>query len=203
MIRELKTLNRLVESFRKLPSVGLKSAERMAYAVLEMKAEDVDEFAFALTNVKSKIHQCPECGIYTEDAICEICSDDERSHETLIVVSYQKDVYAFEKLERFKGRYHVLNGVLSAVNGIGIEDLTIDSLMKRIVDEKIKEVILATNPTLEGETTALFIAKMLGKTPVKITRLAYGLPMGGHLDYADSMTLNKALDGRTKINDEE
>lgn len=203
MIRDLKTLNRLVDSFRKLPSVGLKSAERMAYAVLEMKPEDVEEFALALTNVKVKIHKCPVCGIYTEDEVCEICSDSERSHDTLIVVSYQKDVYAFEKIERFKGVYHVLNGVLSAVNGVGIEDLSIDSLIKRITDEEIKEVILATNPTIEGETTALFIAKMLRKYPVKITRLAYGMPMGGHLDYTDSMTLNKALEGRTKIKNEE
>ena len=203
MIRDLKTLNRLVDSFRRLPSVGLKSAERMAYAVLEMKPEDVEEFSLALTNVKIKIHKCPVCGIYTEDEVCEICSDSERSHDTLIVVSYQKDVYAFEKIERFKGVYHVLNGVLSAVNGIGIEDLSIDSLIKRITDEEIKEVILATNPTIEGETTALFIAKMLSKYPVNITRLAYGMPMGGHLDYTDSMTLNKALEGRTKIKNEE
>ncbi|MCX5775951.1 MAG: recombination mediator RecR [Firmicutes bacterium] len=203
MIRDLKALNRLVDSFRKLPSVGLKSAERMAYAVLEMKPEDVEEFAQALTNVKVKIHKCPVCGIYTEDEVCEICSDPERSHDTLIVVSFQKDVYAFEKIERFKGVYHVLNGVLSAVNGVGIEDLSIDSLIKRITEEDIKEVILATNPTIEGETTALFIAKMLSKYTVKITRLAYGMPMGGHLDYTDSMTLNKALEGRTKIKNEE
>jgi len=203
MIHDLKTLNRLIDSFRRLPSVGLKSAERMAYAVLEMKPENVEEFALALADVKVKIHKCPKCGIYTEDEVCEICSDKERSHDTLIVVSYQKDVYAFEKIERFKGVYHVLNGALSAVNGVGIEDLSIDSLIKRVTEEEIKEVILATNPTIDGETTALFIAKMLCKFPVKITRLAYGMPMGGHLDYTDSMTLNKALEGRTKIKNEE
>lgn len=203
MIHDLKALSRLVESFRKLPSVGLKSAERMAYAVLEMDDSDVSEFAAAIGNVKAKIHKCPICGIYTENDVCEICSDPERRHDTIIVVSFQKDVYSFEKLGHFNGVYHILNGALSAVNGVGIEDLAIDSLIKRVTDENIKEVILATNPTLEGETTALFVAKMLGKTPAKVTRLAYGLPMGGHLDYADSLTLNKALEGRTNIKNEE
>jgi recombination protein RecR len=198
----LKTLSRLVESLRKLPSVGQKSAERMAYAILEMSAEDVKEMSDSIANVQMKIHQCPICGIYTESDLCEICSDPERNHDTLIVVSYQKDVYAFEKMGRYKGQYHILNGVLSAVNGIGIDDLTVDSLIKRVEDDQYTEVVLATNPTIEGETTALFVAKMLSKYPVKVTRLAYGMPMGGHLDYADSLTLGKALDGRTKMKDE-
>lgn len=175
----------------------------MAFAILEMNEEDVKEFSLATAQIQTKIHKCPVCGIYTEDELCEICSDPDRNHDTMIVVSYQKDVYAFEKMGRYKGQYHILNGVLSAVNGVGIADLSIDALIKRIEDDHFTEVILATNPTIEGETTALFISKMLARFPVKVTRLAYGLPMGGHLDYADSLTLGKALEGRTKMKEGE
>ncbi len=202
-MEDLKALTRLIDSLKKLPSVGQKSAERMAFAILEMNEEDVKEFSLSLSDVKAKIHRCPVCGIYTEDDLCEICSDPDRNHETMIVVSYQKDVYAFEKMGRYKGQYHILNGVLSAVNGVGISDLSIDALIKRIEDDHFTEIILATNPTIEGETTALFISKMLARFPVKVTRLAYGLPMGGHLDYADSLTLGKALEGRTKMKEGE
>ncbi len=198
-MEDLKALTRLIDSLKKLPSVGQKSAERMAFAILEMDEDDVKEFSLSVADVKAKIHKCPVCGIYTESDLCEICSDTDRNHETMIVVSYQKDVYAFEKMGRYKGQYHILNGVLSAVNGVGISDLSIDALIKRIEDDHFNEIILATNPTIEGETTALFISKMLSRFPVKVTRLAYGLPMGGHLDYADSLTLGKALEGRTKM----
>lgn len=202
-MEDLKALTRLIDSLKKLPSVGQKSAERMAFAILEMNEEDVKEFSLATAQIQAKIHKCPVCGIYTEDELCEICSDPERNHDTMIVVSYQKDVYAFEKMGRYKGQYHIINGVLSAVNGVGIADLSIDALIKRIEDDHFTEVILATNPTIEGETTALFISKMLTRFPVKVTRLAYGLPMGGHLDYADSLTLGKALEGRTKMKEGE
>ena len=202
-MEDLKALTRLIDSLKKLPSVGQKSAERMAFAILEMNEEDVKEFSLATAQIQTKIHKCPVCGIYTEDELCEICSDPDRNHDTMIVVSYQKDVYAFEKMGRYKGQYHILNGVLSAVNGVGIADLSINALIKRIEDDHFTEVILATNPTIEGETTALFISKMLARFPVKVTRLAYGLPMGGHLDYADSLTLGKALEGRTKMKEGE
>ncbi len=202
-MEELKALARLIDSLKKLPSVGQKSAERMAYAILEMKADDVRELVLSTSELQTKIHPCPICGIYTQDDLCEICSDRTRNHDSLIVVSYQKDVYAFEKMGKFKGQYHILNGVLSAVNGVGIKDLSIDALIKRIEDDHFVEVILATNPTIEGETTALFISKMLSRFSVKVTRLAYGLPMGGHLDYADSLTLGKALEGRTKMKEED
>jgi len=198
-MKDLKSLTRLIDSFARLPSVGRKSAERMALAVLEMDEEDVKEFSSALEGVKTAIHLCPICGLYTEDEKCEICSDKERDEKTLIVVSSYRDVYAFEKLNTFRGRYHILGGVLNAVAGIGIEDLNIDSLLERIKDDNVQEIILATNPTIEGETTALFIAKLLEGKGVEITRLAYGLPMGGHVDYADSLTLNKALEGRRKL----
>lgn len=198
-MKDLKSLMRLIDSFGKLPSVGRKSAERMALAILEMEEEDVKEFSLALEGIKHSIRPCPICGLYTEDEKCEICSDAEREEKTLIVVSSYRDVYAFEKLNTFRGRYHILGGVLSAVAGVGIEDLNIDSLLSRIEDNKVEEIILATNPTIEGETTALFIAKLLEGKGVEISRLAYGLPMGGHVDYADSLTLNKALEGRRKI----
>ncbi|HOC80280.1 MAG TPA: recombination mediator RecR [Bacilli bacterium] len=181
-MKDLKSLTRLIDSFGKLPSVGRKSAERMALAILEMEEEDVKEFSLALEGIKHSIRPCPICGLYTEDEKCEICSDAEREEKTLIVVSSYRDVYAFEKLNTFRGRYHILGGVLSAVAGVGIEDLNIDSLLSRIEDNKIEEIILATNPTIEGETTALFIAKLLEGKGVEISRLAYGLPMGGHVD---------------------
>lgn len=198
-MKNLVALNRLIESFLKLPGVGRKSAERMALAVLEMEEDDVEEFAYALTNIKTKIQKCEICGLYTEDTICEICRDEQRHKKTIIVVSSFKDVYAFEKLKSFDGQYHVLGGVLNATRGIGISELNIESLLKRVHEYDVDEVILATNPTIEGETTALFIAKLLEKENVNVTRLAYGLPMGGYVDYADSLTLNKALEGRRKI----
>lgn len=198
-MKELKSVERLIDSFAKLPGVGHKSAEKMAYSVLNMKIDDISEFSNALTNVKNKVHHCPICGSYTENEICDICSDNSRNHQQIIVVSYSKDVIAFENLNTFSGVYHVLNGVISAVNGVGINDLNIPSLLKRINDENIKEVIIATNPTTEGETTALYLAKILETKNIIVSRLAYGLPMGGHLEYADALTLGKALEGRKKI----
>lgn len=171
----------------------------MAYSVLELSEEDVNDFSDALKEVKSKIHHCPICGTYTEDEICEICSDESRDKTKIVVVSYPKDVVAFEKLGTYNGVYHVLGGVLSAINGIGVNDLKIKELQKRIHEQHVQEIIIATNPTIEGETTALFLAKILENEEISITRLAYGLPMGGHLEYADTLTLSKAFEGRKKI----
>lgn len=196
---KLKALDRLIDSLSKLPSVGKKSAERMAYAILNMEDDDVLEFSDALKQLKENIHTCPICGNLTEDEICEICANESRNSEILMVVSYPKDVIAFENSEGFNGLYHVLNGVVAPSNGKGIEDLNFASLISRIEEGKIKEIILATNPTIQGETTALYIAKKLEKYDVEISRLAYGLQMGGNLDYTDSLTLNKALEGRRKI----
>ena len=198
-MKDLKSINRLIDSYTRLPSVGKKSAERMAYATLNMDEENVKEFANALLDVKKKIKPCPKCGLYMEDDECEICSDKTRDHHTVIVLSYAKDAYNFEKLNSYHGTYHVLNGVISAIKGVGVEDLNIASLIKRVDDEDIKEVIIATDPTVEGETTALYIAKLLEEKKITVTRLAYGLPMGGHIDYADSLTIMKALEGRKKI----
>lgn len=198
-MKELKSVTKLIEAFSRLPGVGHKSAEKMAYSVLEMDDEDVEMFSDALVELKRNVHKCPICGAYTENELCEICADDSRDKSKIIVVSYPKDVLSFEKLNVYDGTYHVLGGVLSAVNGVGIDDLDIVSLQKRIKDNNVNEVIIATNPTTEGETTALYLARILEKEHISVTRLAYGLPMGGHLEYADSLTLSKALEGRKKI----
>ena len=194
-----KSLTRLQESLSKLPSVGKKSAERMAFAMLDMEEDDLNEFAEAIKDLKTKIHPCPICGNITEEDKCEICSDDTRDRTTLMVVSSSKDIIAFENAEEYKGLYHVLVGTISISKGKGIEDLNIDSLIKRVEEGKIKEVIIATNPTVDGETTALYLAKLLDNKGANVTRLAYGLPMGGNLDYADALTLAKAIEGRRKI----
>jgi recombination protein RecR len=198
-MKELKSIDKLIDSFSRLPGVGHKSAEKMAYSVLEMSEENVGEFSDALLEVKNKIHKCPICGLCTEDDICEICQDNKRDRSRIIVVSYPKDVIGFEKLGTFNGVYHVLNGTLSAINGVSVDELNIPSLLERIKKDNVQEIILATNPTIDGETTALYLAKILENSGIAISRLAYGLPMGGHLEYADSLTLSKALEGRKKI----
>ena len=198
-MNQLKSLVRLQESLAKLPSVGKKSAERMAFAMLEMDDEDLKEFSEAIKDLKAKIHFCPICGNITEDETCDICQDESRDRSTILVVASPKDVLAFENAEGYHGLYHVLGGTISLSKGKGIEELNIASLMKRIDEENIKEIIIATNPTVDGETTALYLAKLLQDKNVNVTRLAYGLPMGGNLDYADALTLAKAIEGRRKI----
>lgn len=200
-MRPLKSLQSLIESFEKLPGVGSKSAERMAHAVLELPLADVEQFQTSLIAVKNAIHPCQECGILTESQRCEIC-DSSRPYHTLVVVSYPKDVFAFERLENPDYRYHVLGGVLSASKGLGVQDLTIKALQNRLKNHPFQEIILATNPTLEGETTAQYLATVLAQPNLNITRLGYGMPMGGHVDYADALTLSKALTGRTKVKGE-
>ncbi len=198
-MKELHSIQKLIESFARLPGVGHKSAEKMAYAVLEMSDEDASVFSEAILEVKRSIHHCPKCGNYTEGEYCEICEDETRDKTKIIIVSQPRDIAPFEKLKTYDGEYHVLGGVISAVNGMGINDLNIPSLFKRIKEDGIKEVIIATNPTTEGETTALYLAKLLEKEDINVSRLAYGLPMGGYLEYADSLTLSRALEGRKKI----
>ena len=198
-MKELKSISKLIDSFQRLPGIGHKTAEKMAYQVLEMKDENVEYFSNALKEVKANIHHCPICGAYTEDQVCDVCSNELRDKTKILVVSYPKDVIAFEKIGSFHGVYHVLNGALSSINGVTINDLNIEKLFDRIKSQKVEEVIIATNPNTEGETTALYLAKVLQNTGVKVTRIAYGLPLGGHLEYADALTLTKALEGRNKI----
>lgn len=198
-MKELPSFAALVDSFSKLPGVGAKSAERMAYSILEMREEDALEFSSAIESAKKFIHKCPKCGLFAEGSTCEICDDASREHSTMIVVSYPKDALSFEKMNSYNGLYHVLGGVISPSKGMGGSELSIDSLLSRIDALGVKEVILATSPTLEGETTALYLAKILKDKDVEVSRLAYGLPMGSSLDYADAITLSKALEGRKKL----
>ena len=198
-MKNLKSLERLEESFNKLPSIGKRSAERLAYSILDMSNDDVDEFCNALKGVKNKIHVCPICGAYTEDELCDICADSSRDKSVLLVVSYPKDVISFEAMNTYRGLYHVLGGIISVQNGKSIDELNIHGLIDRVKDGEVKEIIIATNPTIEGETTAIYLSKVLKDYVPNITRLAYGLQMGGTLDYTDSLTLAKAIEGRRKI----
>ena len=188
----------LIENLRKLPGVGAKTAERYAFALLNLSDEEIQIFARSLIDSKSKLHYCHTCGNITDKDICLICSDEKRDQSTICVVQDVKDVIAIERIKQYKGVYHVLHGVISTSKGIMPDDIAIDSLMTR-VKEGVVEVILATNPTVEGEMTALYIAKRLENKVERITRLAHGLPMGAHMDYADELTLIKAMEGRQKI----
>ena len=198
-MEKLKALTRLEESLVKLPSVGRRSAERMAYALLSMDEEDLNEFSDALKSLKQSIHVCPICGFLTDGEQCEICSSGEREKDVLMIVSYPKDVIAFENAETYHGLYHVLNGALSLGKGGSVDNLNISSLLDRVNNSHFNEVIIATNPTIEGEATALYIAKLLEDKVDNVTRLAYGLQMGGNLEYTDSLTLSKAIEGRRKL----
>ncbi len=198
-MKELPTYVALVDSFRKLPGIGTRSAERMASAVLEMREEDAFEFASAIENAAKTVHKCPNCGLYTEDDLCEICKDSSRDKSLCLVVATAKEAVAFEGVSDYRGTYHVLGGLIAPAKGIGPENLRIDELKDRIVHEGIKEVVVATSPTLEGETTALFLAKILEPYEVKVSRLGYGLPVGSSLEFADSLTLSRALEGRKSL----
>lgn len=194
-----QTFENLINGLKKLPGVGSKSAERMAYQILNMDDEDISKLASSLLDSKEKLTRCKKCGCMSEGDECEICKDDTRDTKTLCVVQSTKDVYALEKVKNYNGVYHVLNGVISPSLGVTPNDLNLNKLVDRIVNDEIKEVILATNPNIEGETTALYIAKLLETKDVEVTRLAYGLPVGASLDYADEYTLIKSLQGRRKL----
>lgn len=194
-----QTFENLINGLKKLPGVGSKSAERMAYQILNMDDEDISKLATSLLDSKEKLTRCKKCGCMSEGDECEICKDATRDTKTLCVVQSTKDVYALEKVKNYNGVYHVLNGVISPSLGVTPNDLNLNKLVDRIVNDEIKEVILATNPNIEGETTALYIAKLLENKDVEVTRLAYGLPVGASLDYADEYTLIKSLQGRRKL----
>lgn len=192
------SFNELVECFKMLPGIGNKGAERNVYHILSMNDDDVIRFANALIQFKKNIHHCKICGHICEDDICTICSDSTRDQSTICVVESSKDVFAMEKLKEYKGLYHVIQGTISIMDGKSIDDLNISTLFDRINDD-VSEVIIATNPTREGETTALFLDKLLSRYDVNVTRIANGLPMGSNIDYADQLTLLKSLEGRKKM----
>ena len=195
----VRPLQQLIDAFRKLPGIGSKTATRLAFAVLSFSDEEAKEFAEALTDAKSKIHTCPVCCNISLAERCPICMDDERDGSMICVVESAKDVMAFERIREYKGTYHVLGGVLSPMKGIGPEKLHIRELFARLSNEDVKEILIATNPTVEGEATASYLAKMLRPFDVKISRLAYGLPVGGDLEYADAVTLHRAIEGRQPL----
>ena len=192
-----KSANTLIEQLSKLPGIGRKTAQRLAFFILKSDNEDIRNLSDAITNIKRKIIFCECCGIMTEQTICDICTYNDREDSIICVVEEPQDVYVFEKTNAFHGRYHVLGGVLSPLDGIGPEDLNLQNLYKRV---KVgMEIVLATNPSIEGDTTSLYLAKMLANLGAKVTRRARGLPVGSDLEYMDELTLVRAMEGRTIV----
>ena len=196
MAEYIESLQRLAEQFGRLEGVGKKNAMKMAFSVLDMTDEDAEEFARAILEAKEKIHLCPVCQNITDRDICPICSDEQRDRTTVCIVSDPRVVLSMEKVREYKGLYHVLHGVISPMNGITPDKLKIKELLARIGEGEIDEVIVATNPTVEGEATAMYISKLIRPLGIKVSRLAYGMPVGGDLEYADEVTLFRALEGR-------
>lgn len=192
-------ISKLIDSFMKLPGIGPKTAQRLAFHVLDMKEDDVVQFAKALVDVKRELTYCSTCGHITEEDPCYICQDKQRDRSVICVVEDDKDVIAMEKMREYKGLYHVLHGAISPMDGIGPEDINILSLIERLKDEEVKELILAMNPNLEGESTAMYISRLVKPIGIKVTRLAQGLSVGGDLEYADEVTLSRAIAGRTEM----
>ncbi len=194
-----KTLNRLIEELSKMPGIGPKSAQRIAFYILRSSKEEAKALSQAILDLKEKIIHCSICNNITEENPCEICSNDQRDHSIICVVEEPKDVLAFEKSRGFNGIYHVLLGVLSPLDGIGPDELKIKELVERLNKEKVSEVILATNPNTNGEMTAMYLAKLIKPSGIKVTRIAYGIPAGSNIDYVDEETLAKSLEGRKEF----
>ena len=192
-------LERLTEQFARLPGVGMKSAQRLAFHVLEMPLEGAEAFAEAIVDARRSIHPCQVCQNLTDQETCPICADPERDHSVLCVVAEPKDVIAMERAREYDGVYHVLHGVISPLNHVGPDDLKIRELLARIAEGGVEEVIMATNPDTEGEATAMYLSRLLRPMGLRVTRLAYGIPVGSQLEYADEVTLVRALEGRREM----
>lgn len=193
------SLETLIDKFAALPGIGRKSAQRLAFHVLSGSDEEADSFADAIKNAKKNIHFCKVCQNLTEDEICPICSSTRRDRSLICVVSDPKDVLSIERGREYNGTYHVLHGVLSPMNHIGPDDIKIKELLVRLADEEVAEVIMATNPDTEGEATAMYISRLIKPFNIKVSRLAYGIPVGSNLEFADDATLNCAIEGRTEM----
>ena len=191
-------ITKLIEELSKLPGVGAKSAQRLAFHIISMPKEQVDRLAGAITDAKNNLHYCRECFTLTDREICPICSSPERDHETIMVVENTRDLAAYEKTGKYQGVYHVLHGAISPMLGIGPNDIRLKELMQRLQGD-VKEVIIATNSSLEGETTAMYISKLIKPTGIKVIRIASGVPVGGDLEYIDEVTLLRALEGRVEL----
>lgn len=194
-----KSLERLIDEFNKLPGIGRKSAARLAFHVLEMREEQVESFIEAFREAKEVIKRCPKCGDFCENDLCDICSNELRDSHTICVVEDSRDVISFEKMGKYKGMYHILGGKIAPLNGITPDKLNIKSLLERVTVDEVEEVILALNPDLEGETTALYLTKLLKPFGIKVTKIASGIPMGGNIEFADSATISRALEGRQEV----
>ena len=191
-------MNKLIEQLSRLPGVGAKSAQRLAFHIINMPKEEVEGLASAMTDAKAHIKYCKECFTLTDDEICPICANEKRDHSTIMVVEQTRDMAAYEKTGKYEGVYHVLHGAISPMLGIGPSDIKLKELMKRLEGD-VQEVIIATNSSLEGETTAMYISRLIKPTGIKVTRIASGVPVGGDLEYIDEVTLLRALDGRTEL----
>jgi recombination protein RecR len=192
-------ISKLIEGFMKLPGIGPKTAGRLAFYVLNMKEDDVLDLAKALVNAKRDLTHCSSCSNITDHDPCRICKDESRDQSTICVVQDPKDVIAMERMKEYDGLYHVLHGAISPMDGIGPEDIKIPDLLKRLQDDQVQELILATNPTIEGEATSMYISRLVKPFGLRVTRIAHGLPVGGDLEYADEVTLSKALEGRREL----
>ena len=191
-------INRLIEELSRLPGVGAKSAQRLAFHIINMPKEEVEGIANAMISAKEHIHYCKECYTLTDEELCPICKDPNRNHKRIMVVEQTRDMAAYEKTGKYEGVYHVLHGAISPMLGIGPSDIKLAELMKRL-QKDVDEVIIATNSNLEGETTAMYISKMIKQAGIKVTRIASGVPVGGDLEYIDEVTLLRALEGRTEL----
>lgn len=192
-------LENLTDQFARLPGIGGKTAQRLAFYVLGMPEQEAMSFADAIVQAKKSVGTCPVCQNITDKALCPICNDDSRDHSTICVVAEPKDVIAMERSHEFNGVYHVLHGVISPLNHVTQEDIRIKELLQRVGNGEVQEVIMATNPDTEGEATAMYISRLLRPLGVKVTRLAYGVPVGSQLEYADEVTLSRALEGRQQM----
>jgi len=192
-------LAKLIDAFSRLPGIGPKTAARLAFHVLRMKEDDCIDFAKALVNVKRNLHYCSVCCNITDTDPCRICQDKSRDRSVICVVQEPKDLVAMERTKEFNGYYHVLHGAISPMEGIGPDEIRIADLLKRLSDEQVQELILATNPNIEGEATAMYLSRLVRPFGLKVTRIAHGLPVGGDLEYADEVTLTKALEGRREL----
>ncbi|MBP3559362.1 MAG: recombination protein RecR [Clostridia bacterium] len=199
MSYDVAALEKLIEQFQKMPSIGRKTAQRMAFHVLDLTDDEAKEFADAIIDAHTKIHRCSVCHNLTENELCPVCESVNRDKGLVCVVEDPRDVLAMERTREYSGVYHVLHGVISPMNGIGPEQLTIKSLVERASSGNITEIIMATNPTIEGDTTAMYISKLIKPFGVKVTRLAYGIPVGADIEYADDITLMRALSGRSEL----
>lgn len=199
MAYNIAPLSELINQFERLPSIGRKTAQRLAFYILTQPPARAEAFAEALINARKKIGYCSVCQSLTDGDVCSVCSDDTRDRSTICVVEDPRDVMAFERTREYKGLYHVLHGTISPLDGIGPDKLKVKELMARLADGTVKEVIMATNPTVEGEATASYLSRLIKPMGIRITRLAYGIPVGGDLEYADEVTLTRALEGRNDI----